>query len=209
MEIKGLYRLKAEDKEKLIQIYMNAFKHYPKLMMAFPDEKARLAALEATLRFYVSYDMEYGEAFSTDENVFDGICIVHSDDMEYTEEKYIKAGCYSAEYEAAMNRLSEEERQRRVELFEELDALEADLEIPRPHIYADFLGVKEDVQQQGRGRKLMGAVCDYAAGQGLPVMLFTNTDEDVAFYQSMGFKILAVVKSEEFGFTNTYLLKEA
>lgn len=208
MEIKGLYKLKNEDREKLVQTYMNAFRHYPKLMNAFTDEKSRLAALEATLRFYTTYDMEFGEAFSTDENVLDGICILHSDDMDYTEEKYVKAGCYSAEYEAAMERLSLEERQRRVELFEELDALEADLEIPTPYIYADFLGVREDVQQQGRGRKLMGAVCDYAAGLGLPVMLFTNTDEDVKFYQSMGFEILAVVKSEKFGFTNTYLMRE-
>lgn len=209
MEIKGLYKLKKEDNEKLVETYMDAFRNYPKLMLAFPDEKIKTAALEATLRFYTAYDMEFGEAFSTDENVLDGVCVVHSDEMNYTEEKYVQAGCYSEEYQAAMEKLSPDDRQRRIELFEELDALEANLEIPRPHIYADFLGVREDVQHQGRGRKLMGAVCEYAAERGLPVMLFTNTDEDVKFYQSMGFKVLAVVKSEEFGFTNTYLLREA
>ena len=208
MELKGLYKLKKEYKEKLVQTNKDAFKDYPKLMLAFPDKEKKEAALEATLRFYTAYDMEYGEAFSTDENIMDGVCIVHSDDMDYTEERYEKADCYSPEYEAAMARLTPEDQQRRLDLFDELDALEAGLEIPRPHIYADFLGVHSSVQQQGRGRKLMTAVCDYAADLGLPVMLFTNTDEDVAFYQSMGFRILAVVNSEEFGFTNTYLLKE-
>ncbi len=208
MELKGLYKLKKEDREKLVQTYLDAFKDYPKLMLAFPNKKAKEAALEATLRFYTAYDMEYGEAFSTDENINDGVCIVHSDDMDYTEDRYIRAGCYSPEYQAAMDRMTLEEQQRRIELFDELDALEADIEIPHPHIYADFLGVHSDYQQQGRGRKLMGAVTDYAREQGLPVMLFTNTPEDVEFYQSMGFKVLAVVSSEKFGFSNTYLLKE-
>ena len=40
------------------------------------------------------------------------------------------------------------------------------------------------------------------------MMLFTNTPEDVEFYKSLGFQTVAVVKSEEFGFINTYLVKE-
>ena len=208
MELKGLYKLKKEDREKLVQTYKDAFKDYPKLRMAFPDADKKAAALEASLRFYTAYDMEYGEAFSTDENILDGICVVHSDDMNYTEERYNQAGCYSDEYHAAMDILFEEDKQTREALFDEMDAREAELEIPRPHIYADFLGVRSDVQQQGRGRKLMGAACDYAASLGLPLMLFTNTDEDVAFYQSMGFKILAEVHFEKYGFTSTYMLKE-
>lgn len=209
MELKGLYKLNKDDREKLVQTYLDAFKYYPKLMKAFPDKDKKDAALEATLRFYTAYDMEYGEAFSTDEEVMDGVCVVHSDEMNYTEQRYNAAGCYSPEYAAAMDRLGPEDQQRRVELFDELDRLEAGLEIPHPHIYADFLGVREEVQHQGRGRRLMKAVCDYAAELGLPVMLFTNTEEDVAFYHSLGFYTLAVVHSDKFGFTNTYLLKDA
>ena len=57
MEIKGLYKLKREDEEKLIQTYKEAFADYPKLMVAFPDKRAKEAALEASLRYYVAYDM--------------------------------------------------------------------------------------------------------------------------------------------------------
>ena len=39
MEIKGLYKLKKTDQEKLIQTYMDAFQDYPKMMKAFPDMK--------------------------------------------------------------------------------------------------------------------------------------------------------------------------
>jgi GNAT superfamily N-acetyltransferase len=177
-------------------------------MTAFPDKEKKDAALEATLRFYTAYDMEFGAAYSTDETVKDGVCFGHSDEMGYTEERYRQAGSYSPEYEAAMARLNDEDKQRRLDLFDELDRLEAELDIPRPHIYADFLGVREEVQHQGRGRRLMTAVCEYAQSLGLPVMLFTNTEEDVAFYQSMGFHIIGVARSEKFGFVNTYLLKE-
>lgn len=209
MEIKGLYKLKKQDQEKLIQTYKDAFTYYPKLMETFPEKETREAALEATLRYYVAYDMEYGDAFALDEEVNEGVCLVYSQDMDYTEEKHIRAGSYSPQYKAAMAKLTEEEQQRRVELFDELDRLEKDVDIPHPHLYADFLGVREACQKQGRGRKLMGAVCEFAKEQGLPIMLFTNTAEDVAFYESLGFKVIDVVHSEEFGFTNTYLVREA
>lgn len=208
MEIEKLYKLDKQDQEKLVRTYMDAFRKYPKLMNAFPEEEVKEAALEATLRYYVAYDMEYGAAFSTDEEVKDGVCIVHSDEMNYTEERHKKAGSYSPEYQAAMSRLSIEEQQRRVELFDELDRLETEVDIPYPHLYADFLGVQEAFQHQSRGRKLMSAVCEYAKELGLPVMLFTNTEEDVAFYQSLGFKVIDIVRSDQFGFVNTYLLKE-
>lgn len=208
MELKGLYKLNKEDHEKLIATYKDAFKDYPKLRLSFPDPVKKAAALEASLRFYVAYDMEFGEAFSTDEEVNDGICIVHSDNMKYSEESYAQAGCYSDEYYAAMDILSDEDKAVREAIFDAIDEEEAKIEIPRPHIYADFLGVHSDVQKQGRGRKLMGAACDYAASLGLPLMLFTNTDADVAFYKSMGFKVIAEVHFEEFGYTSTYMLKE-
>lgn len=207
MELKGLYKLKKEDYEKLIRTYKDAFKDYPKLRQSFPDPAKKAAALEASLRFYAAYDMAYGEAFSTDENVDDGICLVHSEEMGYGEEKCRKAGCYSDGYYAAMEILTEEDKQIRAELFAAIDEEEAKIEFPRPHLYADFLGVATDLQHQGRGRRLMGAACDYAAGLGLPLMLFTNTDEDVAFYQSLGFKTVKEVYFEKFGYTSTYMLK--
>lgn len=208
MEIKGLYKLTRQEEEKLIHTYMDAFKYYPKMMNAFPDKEDREAALEATLRYYVAYDMEYGAAFSLDENVNEGVCVVYSKDMNYSQQRHEKAGSFSPEYKAAMAKLTKEQQEKREALFDELDRLEGEIDLPSPHLYADFLGVREECQKQGRGRKLMGAVCDFAASQGLPIMLFTNTPEDVAFYESLGFQVVHVVKSDQFGFVNTYLVKE-
>lgn len=209
MEISGLYKLSRQQEERLIQTFLSAFQTYPKLEPAFPDPEAKAAALEATLRFYTAYDMEYGQAFSLDGEVNEGVCIVHSDDMNYTEERYQKAGCYGAPYQAAVEKLTQEQRQKRDALFRELDQLEETVDLPYPHLYVDFLGVREAYQHQGRGRKLMSAVCRYAREQQLPLMLFTNTQADVDFYRSLGFHVAGLVKSKEFGFTNTYLVKDA
>ena len=204
--IAGLHKIQKCDYEKIYTALLDAFKKYPKMISAFPDEKARYAALEATIRYYVAYDLRYGYAYSLDENINEAAVLVHSDEMKYTFLKHILAGSYSKNYRNAMGRLSKTDRIKRVRLFEELDRLEATVDIPRPHIYLDFLGVREEHQHQGRGRGLMTAICKYADQVSLPIMLFTNTSEDVNFYQSLGFKIIGITTSEEFGFTNTYLL---
>ncbi len=209
MEISGLYKLARADQEKLVETFLDAFQNYPKLMVAFPEKESRMAALEAMLWYYTAYDMEYGNAFSLDEQIKEGVCVAHSDEMDYTRERLEKAGSYDLPYLAAMKRLTQAEQERWKGLFDELDKLEKTIDLPKPHLYVDFLGVKQTCQHQGRGRKLMNAVCEYAKKQELPLMLFTNTEEDVAFYKSLGFQVIDIVRSEEFGFVNTYLVKEA
>ena len=206
IEIPQLYKLKKSDSEKLVMTYMSAFEQYPKLMNAFPDEKKRLLALEATIRYYTAYDLTYGQGYSLDENIREAVLLAHSDRMNYTFLKHLIAGSYSSGYRKAMNRLSAEDRKLRNELFEELDRLEKTMDIPRPHIYLDFLGFAREYQHQGRGRRLMTHICGCADRLGLPLMLFTNTEEDVRFYQSLGFHIIGQTSSDCFGFTNTYLV---
>ena len=52
----------------------------------------------------------------------------------------------------------------------------------------------------------MTEVCCYADNKKLPIMLFTNTEDDIRFYESLGFKVIGETASQKFGFTNTYLL---
>ncbi len=178
------------------------------MLNAFPDDETRVPAIEATIRYYGAYDLRYGSAFSLDSDINEACVIVHSDDMKYTFLRHLLSGSYSSSYRHAMKKLNKADRTKRLRLFDELDRLEATIDIPRPHIYLDFLGTKEEYQHQGRGRRLMNKICGFADSVQLPIMLFTNTDEDVAFYQSLGFHIIDIVSSDEFGFTNTYLIRD-
>ena len=207
-QIDDLYKLKRSDYEKFYMTLISAFRKYPKMLNAFPDDDNRIPAIEATIRYYGAYDLRYGSAFSLDSDINEACVIVHSDDMKYTFLRHLLSGSYSSSYHHAMKKLSKADRTKRLRLFDELDRLEATIHIPRPHIYLDFLGTKEECQHQGRGRKLMNKICGFADDVQLPIMLFTNTDEDVAFYQSLGFHIIDIVSSDEFGFTNTYLIRD-
>ncbi len=71
-------------------MWLDAFHDYPKLTEASPQMDKKLAAMEATIRFYGMYDLKYGHAYSTDENIDDGIVIVDSEDMQYTASRYVK-----------------------------------------------------------------------------------------------------------------------
>lgn len=98
VEIPGLYKIKRSDREKVYRTYLKAFQDYPKLMNAFPGERERFLALEATIRYYVAYDLTYGAGFSLDKNIHEAVVLVHSDDMKYTFLKHLAAGSYSKEY---------------------------------------------------------------------------------------------------------------
>lgn len=206
LEIPGLYRIRKSDREKMFRTFLSAFRSYPKLMQAFPEERERIPALEATIRFYGAYDFRYGAGFSLDENVREAVLMVHSDEMRYTSLRHLTAGSYGKAYRRAMDLLSEEDRRKWRLLFDELDRLERSVDIPRPHIYLDFLGTRKEYQHQGRGRKLMEKICTYADSVRLPIMLFTNTSADIHFYKSLGFHIIGQTSSETFGFTNTYMV---
>ncbi len=210
MDIKGLYKIDREkDRDRLIATFLDAFREYPKLKPAFPEDRAWQTALEMTVRYYTAYDMELGSAFALDEQIREGIVPVFSEAMKAGEaERRARLKSDTPAFRAVMNRLNAEQQQRWRDIFEEMDKLEAGLNLPAPNIYIDFLGVRTDCQGQGRGSRLLSAVYEYAKEAGYPLMLFTNTGEDIAFYKSRGFREAGTVRSPKYGYVNTYLVKD-
>lgn len=204
-----LNELTVKDIDYVTELFLDAFHEYPKLDSAFPIKGKKLAALEATIRFYAAYDLKFGKGYSLDNMINEAVLIVESDQMDYSFIRHLRAGSYSRKYIKVMKRLDEEDRQNRIKLFKELDAMEGKLEIPRPHLYIDFLGVRTALQGQGRGQRLMEQICDYADGRKLPLMLFTNTEKDLRFYENLGFEKIGETHSYKFGFTNWYMVRKA
>ena len=208
-EIKELHKIERKDIEKVYGMMMKSFKNYPKLIGSFPDWEDRQAAIEMVIRYYGAFDFEYGYAYSLDETLSEVLMIMFSEEEVYTEERFEAAGAYSDAFHAAAVRLGEEGVRRWWAFFDEVDRTEAELAtIPDKYLYADFLCVSEEVQGQGRGSRVIQAACRYADEVGLPIMLFTNGEEDIRFYEKNGFKVIGVTKSEAFGLENTYVLYE-
>lgn len=204
-EIRGLTRIK--DKDKVIATLMSALIDYPKLTKGFPDRGRRAIAVEATLRFYVAYYMKYGGAYALNDKCQGTVVLATSTRRKGSKLKYILAGSYSRKYKNTLLKLTEQEQQTRIELFNEMDQMETEIKFPPKYIYVSFLGVKPEHQGQGTGRAIMEKVINYCKGKNLPVMLFTNEPKAVKFYQSMGFKIVGITSSKKFEFINIYLVK--
>lgn len=208
INIATLTELTGKDIDRITDLFLDAFHEYPKLKFAFSEKEKRLAALEATIRFYAAYDLRFGKGYALDQAVNEAVLIVESEEMHYSFFRHIRAGSYSRKYWKAMERLTQEDRQKRIQLFEELDAMEKTLNIPHPHLYVDFLGVRTELQGQGRGRRIMSQICGYADERKLPLMLFTNTEEDVSFYSSLDFEMIGETHSDKFKFTNCYMVRK-
>ena len=208
LNIKNLNKIEDREYDKVYDLVKESFKNYEKLVGAFPDWDDRQAAIEMVLSFYLAYDWKYGAAYSLDEEMKEVLVVCHSDVMDYSEDKILAAECENDRFRAASARLSDEQVEFWNEFFDELDRQERKLEIPRPHIYVDFLAVKEGFKGEGRGSRIIGKLKEYADETGLPIMLFTNGEDDVRFYKRNGFRILAVTESEKYKFENTYMLYE-
>jgi ribosomal protein S18 acetylase RimI-like enzyme len=74
-----------------------------------------------------------------------------------------------------------------------VEVLRAEAE-PGPHWYLAGIGVDPAAQRQGIGAALVAPGVEAAAREGLPAVLLTNNEANLAFYEGQGF---AVVREEE------------
>lgn len=208
INISSLHRIRSSEWEHAVQMMLRAFRDYPKLRFVFPRDVDRQAGIEAVIRYYGSYDMYHGAAFSLDDSLHECAVLLHSDMMGFTQEQIRVAGCENDAWRAALQRLDSSQQQTWFAFFEAFDREEAKLDLPEEYLYLDFLAVAPDWQHRGRGRRLMDSICDYADEQGLPLILFTNTEEDIRFYKSFNFQIVGITESEDYGFHNTYMVRD-
>lgn len=206
IEIPALHRILPSEQETACRMMIRAFRKYPKLMGCFPEERSRLAAIEAVVRYYAAYDFHFGTAFSLDDGIHECVAMMHSDDVDFEDEDLLReANCENEAWQAAMERLTPEQQAIWHGFFEELDREEAKLDLPDQYLYLDFVAVEPEFQHQGRGRRLLQQVINWSRDHDLPIMLFTNGEYDIRFYQSLGFEIAGVTTSDTYHFENTYV----
>lgn len=202
-----MYRLNMKDMDRLVDTYLDAFMTYPKMMIAFPDNETRKNALKMLFWYYASYDIEYGKAIAPTEDIDGAVLYTASDEIEKIFERYAKTGAPEGFLEAR-NNLTIHEQQMWDGLLDELEKLEEGLDLPERYIYVDFLGVRTDCQGKGIGSKLINEAISEGNTKQVPLVLFTNTEADISFYEAHGFEVFAETRSEDYGFVNTYLMRK-
>ena len=59
-----------------------------------------------------------------------------------------------------------------------------------PHLYLETLAVAPAAQRTGAGRKLLMPLCDEADRRNLPIILHTNLEANLAYYERFGFEVI-------------------
>jgi ribosomal protein S18 acetylase RimI-like enzyme len=61
---------------------------------------------------------------------------------------------------------------------------------PGPHWYLAGIGVEPNEQRHGIGKALLAPGVEAAARAGLPAVLLTNSEANLAFYEANGFRVV-------------------
>lgn len=208
-EVKGLCRITPDKYNRLYELLHIAFEGYPEYEEVYNHDPIKSAAgFEMVLRYYGAYNLHFGGAYSLDEKMNEAIVFLHSDYMDYSDERCLEAGCDNEAFREAASVLSEEEIQRWFDFNVELDDRERALGLPETRIYVDFVVVDPAHQGEGRATKLLNAVCEYGKSINVPITLFTNRDDEISFYEHQGFRIAGRVDSPEYGLHSTYFIRE-
>lgn len=206
IDIEGLYRVKEGELSELFETFSRAFRDYPKLNGMFPNPQEKQLAVEMVVEYYGRFDFMAGRLYSLDDSLREGIAVLHSGEVDFSDENFEAAGSINENFRRCSRELGESGVKRWFGFFDELDRLESQLELPDEYIYVDFLAVDPDFQGEGRGSRLIEALTAKARELSLPIMLFTNGDKDVRFYEKHGFRVLAVTRSEEYSLENVYMI---
>jgi ribosomal protein S18 acetylase RimI-like enzyme len=66
--------------------------------------------------------------------------------------------------------------------------------VKHPHMYLWFLGVHPDFHGHGVGRALLADLHDRSAELGVPTFLETGSQENVGFYERLGYEVLGKIE---------------
>mgnify|MGYP002512276862 CR=1 FL=1 len=86
--------------------------------------------------------------------------------------------------------------------------MEEDIQFPKKYIFIYYLGVKSEFRNQGIENRIIEKLMEEGIKKTLPIVLYTNEPDNVAFYQNLEFKIIGITSSKTFQFMNIYLIKE-
>jgi ribosomal protein S18 acetylase RimI-like enzyme len=177
--------LAPDQKKQAAAVLTHAFEHDPIYGNLFPNANERQRALSALWSALITYNLRYGEVYTTPE-VYGVASWIRPGQTDTTLWRHLRTGMALPR---AVMKFKSKPRQRFLRVLSFLDDLHKQA-IQQPHWYLWALGVAPDHQGQGIGRKLIQPVFDHADKTGLACYLETETESNVAFYQRRGFEVV-------------------
>jgi ribosomal protein S18 acetylase RimI-like enzyme len=175
--ISDLYKIQKKDLKNAVNVLTNAFSKDSMWKEVFDDEDKNRVLTEVMVRFC----LKYGNVLSTSANL-EGIMAIAPHDKEMTTLRVILSGSFFLSM-----KISKEAKKMEI-LSNAIEEAKKSLNLG-PYIHLLMMGVSQEFQGKGFGRKLLRALIEKAQTEKKSIYLETQKEENVKFYEKYGFSV--------------------
>lgn len=176
--------LQPSQKYQAAGLYARAFFDYPMFTFYYPDRARRARHLASHFEVLVNYGFLYGQNYTTP-GLTGAACWLPPGASNTTWWRIIRAGGLSIIPRIGFKRTWTHNLPHE----DYLDKVHQEI-VPGPHYYLWAVAVDPDYQGMGVGKALMKPGLDQAHAARLPIYLETHLEQNVPYYQKMGFKLV-------------------
>ena len=164
----------------------SAFEDFPLYTFLLPEKFKRKEKVMVLFETYVRYGLRFGRVYATSLS-FEGIAIwLNFEEMKTSLISYFRCGMFKC-----IRKLGLKDCLRLLKIVDYLEELH-EKNLPEPHWYLFNLGVLPDHQGKGYGTVLIEEMLKLTEKDNWPYYLETSTEENAAYFQKFGFKIVEV-----------------
>jgi ribosomal protein S18 acetylase RimI-like enzyme len=179
-----LTSLEKDKIEPAAMALSRAFHDSSVYVYAYPDARERKKRTPHSFDSVLRYGLRYGKVYTTSDRL-EGVAVwMRSELMKMT----IRRMWWSHALRPAM-RMGLGASVRMLRLNDYIERKHIDL-APFDHLYLMLLGVDPEYQGNGYGGRLVRGMLAEAGEAELPCYLETTSEENVAFYEHLGFKVI-------------------
>jgi ribosomal protein S18 acetylase RimI-like enzyme len=180
-----LYKVQKKDIPKAGAALADAF-HLDSVWRLFFRDEATIDQRGTLFEAPIKYCFKYGEVYATSEQLEGIAAWVLGDRADLTIWRMIRSGAISSGLKAM--RVCTKLAQKQGRIFKPLEVDRRANMMGRDYIYLMIIGVASEFQGQGYGRKLLEALIGESEQAGIPIYTETQTEENVRFYERLGFR---------------------
>jgi ribosomal protein S18 acetylase RimI-like enzyme len=186
----SLYRLTPRDALRAGEAMADAFVDDPVWRRLFEGESGLERKYQAFFEVPIRHCLKYGQVLATSENLEGIAACVPGEYADITFRRILRSGALGSAMRMGMT------AGRRMADLRVLPADRAENTGGRPHAYLLLLGVRTRYRGRGLGGSLLRTLIEDCDGQGLPIYLDTETEDNVRFYEHFGFRLIKRITLE-------------
>lgn len=180
----GLYRLQKSDIGRASEVLGRVFHEDPDIMKILPDDDARRKKLKHFFRCFIKFGILYGEVYAPSQKM-EGVSVwVHSSTKDMTFWRNLRAGFMGLVFKVDGMALKIFGRYGK-QMDEAMKTV-----IEGEHWFLFIIGVDPKHQRKGYGKKMIEPMLKRIDTENLPVMLDTNKQANIGYYERFGFKVV-------------------